>query len=202
MGFDLSGVNPKMNMKPEELPVYSKYNDMNFKEKWEALDKDEKLKEQYWEEQDKYQDANPGVYFRNNVWWWRPLWQYVCEQFPEIITDEDAENGCSNSGHLIDEEKAMLIGLGLTAKVLDGSTKAYSDSYKAELDSLEQLECDLCEGTGKRKDPPNTGAGDYPCNGCESTGLKDDWAKSYPFDVENVRNFAKFCLESGGFTIC
>ena len=201
MGFDLSGVNPKMNMKPEELPVYSKYSEMNFKEKWEILDKDEKLKDKYWEEYKKYEDANPGVYFRNNVWWWRPLWQYVCEQFPEIITDEEAESGCSNNGLLIDDEKAMKIGLGLTAKLLDGSVKAYSDSYKAELDSLEQLECDLCEGTGKRKDPPNSGAGDYPCNGCGSTGKKDDWAKSYPFDVENVREFAKFCLESGGFEI-
>ena len=197
MGFDLSGVNPKMNMKPEELPVYNKYNDMNFKEKWEVLDKDEKLKDQYWEEYKKYQDANPGIYFRNNVWWWRPLWQYVCERFPEIITDEDAESGCSNSGLLIDDEKAMKIGLGLTAKLLDGSVKAYADSYKAELDALEQLECDLCKGTGTRTDMKvNNG-----CNGCSGTGLKDDWAKSYPFHVENVQEFTKFCLESGGFEI-
>ena len=20
-----------------------------------------------------------GEYFRNNVWWWRPLWDYCCE---------------------------------------------------------------------------------------------------------------------------
>ena len=198
MGFDLSGENPKMNMKQEELPVYHKYEQMEWKDKWAVLDKDEKVRDTYWEEQEKFQSANPGIYFRNNVWWWRPLWQYVCEQFPEIITDEDAENGCINNGHLIDEEKAMLIGLGLTAKVLDGSTKAYSDSYKAELDSLEQLECDLCEGTGTRTDMDV----DNGCNGCSGTGLKDDWAKSYPFDAENVRNFAKFCLESGGFTIC
>jgi hypothetical protein len=25
---------------------------------------------------------------------------------------------------------------------------------------------------------------------------------SYPFSRENVENFAKFCLESGGFIIC
>ena len=30
----------------------------------------------------------------------------------------------------------------------------------------------------------------------------DDWNKSYPFSVENVEYFAKFCLESGGFQIC
>ena len=198
MGFDLSGENPKMNMKPEEFPVYSKYEKMRCKEKWEALDADEKLKDKYWEEQQKYQDANPGIYFRNNCWWWRPLWQFVCEQFPEVLSANDMERGSYNDNHLINEEKAMKIGLGLTAKILDGSVKAYADRYKTELDALEQLECDLCDGTGKRTDMKVENG----CNGCSGTGKKDDWAKSYPFDIENVREFAEFCLQSGGFTIC
>ena len=196
MGFDLSGVNPKMNMKPEELPVYSKYEKMRFKEKWEALDADEKLKDKYWEEQQKYQDANPGIYFRNNVWWWRPLWQYVCEQFPEIITDEDAERGCYNDGHLIDEDKAMRIGVGLTAMLEDGTIQSYNDIYEAELKALPKVNCRVCDnnnyGNHKKRE----------CKACKQTGLMDDWAKSYPFDVENIREFATFCLESGGFTIC
>ena len=41
MGFDLSGVNPKMNMKQEELPVYNKYNNMDWSDKMKALDNDE-----------------------------------------------------------------------------------------------------------------------------------------------------------------
>ena len=28
------------------------------------------------------------------------------------------------------------------------------------------------------------------------------WDDSYPFNKDNVENFAKFCLESGGFNIC
>ena len=40
------------------------------------------------------------------------------------------------------------------------------------------------------------------CNGCNGTGKKDDWAKSYPFSEENVRQFANFCANSGGFRIC
>ena len=108
------------------------------------------------------------------------------------------ERGSYNDNHLINEEKAMKIGLGLTAKILDGSVKAYADRYKTELDALEQLECDLCDGTGKRTDMKVVNG----CNGCSGTGKKDDWAKSYPFDIENVREFAEFCLQSGGFTIC
>ena len=195
MGFDLSGVNPKMNMKPEELPVYHKYNNMDWSDKMKALDNDEKLSNQYWKEYEEYQEANPGVYFRNNVWWWRPLWQFVCEKFPDIISDEEADSGCSNSGLLIDADKSMRIGVELTAMLEDGRVQEHNDRYKAELEALPQVDCFVCDnnnrGHKKRKE----------CKTCNQTGLKDDWAKSYPFDVENVREFASFCLESGGFEI-
>ena len=37
----------------------------------------------------------------------------------------------------------------------------------------------------------------------EREGLDDDdWNKHYPFNVENVEQFAKFCLDCGGFEIC
>jgi hypothetical protein len=29
----------------------------------------------------------------------------------------------------------------------------------------------------------------------------DEFASSYPFDVDNVKQFAKFCIQSGGFEI-
>ena len=29
-----------------------------------------------------------------------------------------------------------------------------------------------------------------------------DFNKHYPFDVENVKEFAEFCIDSGGFKIC
>ena len=29
----------------------------------------------------------------------------------------------------------------------------------------------------------------------------DEWAKNYPFSEDNVREFSKFCRESGGFYI-
>ena len=29
-----------------------------------------------------------------------------------------------------------------------------------------------------------------------------EFAKNYPFDVDNVERFALFCIESGGFEIC
>ena len=196
MGFDLSGLNPKMNMKPEELSVYNKYKDMDFREKWKALDADEELGKQYWNEYEKYQEANPGVYFRNNVWWWRPLWQFVCERFDDILTEQDMERGCYNDGHEITVDKAMQIGIDLTCMLEDGRIQAYNDRYEAEMKALPKVNCRVCDnnnrGHKKKKE----------CKCCKQTGLVDDWDKSYPFDVENVREFATFCLESGGFSIC
>ena len=54
MGFDLSGVNPKMNMKQKELPVSHKYDNMDWSEKNKVLDTNQKLREQYWKEHEKY----------------------------------------------------------------------------------------------------------------------------------------------------
>ena len=61
--------------------------------------------------------------------------------------------------------------------------------------------CSICEGTGKRQAPPETGAGDIDCNGCKGEGVKDAWASNYPFEVENVQEFVNFLKECGGFEI-
>jgi len=168
MGFDLSGLNPKMNMKPEELPVYNKYNSMDFREKWKALDKDKKMSEQYFEELGTYEEANPGVYFRNNCWWWRPLWNYCYHVGDIVISHEVYESGHSNSGAGLNDEDAKLLGALLLTEIASGRTEEYKEEYQKRLDRLEP----------------------------------SDFDRHYPFDVENVRDFAMFCLESGGFEIC
>ena len=40
------------------------------------------------------------------------------------------------------------------------------------------------------------------CKRCDGTGKTENFNKSYPFDLDNVREFAEFCLQSGGFEIC
>ena len=37
-----------------------------------------------------------GEYFRNNVWWWRPLWDYCLDNYPSIAGK--VEHGHSNDG--------------------------------------------------------------------------------------------------------
>jgi hypothetical protein len=40
------------------------------------------------------------------------------------------------------------------------------------------------------------------CNGCQGTGGQQHWAKNYPFDKKNVREFITFLANCGGFQIC
>lgn len=39
------------------------------------------------------------------------------------------------------------------------------------------------------------------CNGCGGTGGQQHWAKNYPFDENNVKEFATFLVNCGGFQL-
>jgi hypothetical protein len=184
MGFDLSGLDPNLARPEPELPPF--------------MDRTE----EQWEVYYKWQEENCGTYFRNNVWGWRPLWHFVTATCDDILTQKDIEKGNWNDGHKISKTKANRIAKRLHSMIENNEVKEYEEGYKKHLASLEQLDCNICDATGKRQEPPKTGAGDVECNGCKGTGKKDNWEKSYPFSEDNVRQFANFCANSGGFEIC
>ena len=96
MGMDVHGLNPKQNKKLEDFPILHKYKkmeeDFSFSKKWKELDADEELKRKYFHQDEQYQQANKGVYFRSNCWWWRPLWDFCYQSTDygkeDIITTE------------------------------------------------------------------------------------------------------------------
>ena len=185
MGFNLSGVNPNLTRPMPELPPIA---DMT---------------NEHWEEHREWQKENCGVAFRNSVWGWRPLWHFVAAVCNNVLTEKDIKNGTFNDGHKISKTKAGKIAKKLHNLIKDGDVRAYESARNRHLESLDQIDCDLCEATGRRQEPPKTGAGDHmECNKCDGTGKVDDWEKSYPFSEDNVRQFANFCANSGGFTIC
>ena len=199
MGFDLHGLNPKRNTaKPEVLTEYKT------DEGWTDFVKLEEqgLKDKYFKEDDKWNDENPGEYFRNNVWWWRPLWAFVSVVCNDILTEEDKERGEYNDGHEISESKANVIASRLQLYIDNGDAERWGEERQATLDAEPDEECNICEGTGNRQEPPETGAGYMKCNGCEGKGTKRPWDTNYPFDIDNVKEFAKFAAQSGGFNIC
>ena len=149
MGFDLSGMNPNMSSPQPELPPFTERTD------------------KHWAEYHEWQDENCGVYFRNNVWSWRPLWHFVSSVCGNILTEKDIESGSYNDGHKICKTKANRIASRLFKLIRMGNVKAYESAYRKQQQSLSE----------------------------------DDWDRSYPFSEDNVREFANFCLNSGGFEI-
>lgn len=149
--------------------------------------------------------SEKGQYFRNNVWWWRPLWDYCEQVFPKC----QEVSGHYNDGDGFDNENARALGNALLGEIHSGRTAQYAKEYQEGLENLPPETCEMCSGVGICEVQPHWF--DYvegettfrdPCNGCGGKGSKPNWATHYPFSVENVKEFAEFCLDSGGFEIC
>lgn len=136
-----------------------------------------------------------GEYFRNNVWFWRPLWDFVSES---CDLDEDVQrSGHFNDGLQIDELTARRIAKTLFALLNDGTVANLEVLYQRAHDALPDEVCTHCNGTGVRNDKYVQGK----CNGCDGTGKVRPFETHYPFSAENVADFAHFCDKSGGFEI-
>ena len=89
---------------------------------------------------------NPEVkgsdYFRNNVWWWRPLWKFVVDSCSDILTDHDAHSGQFNDGHVISEFKAVAIATRLLQMKEDGDIDKYVAEYKARVNKTAEDDWD------------------------------------------------------------
>ena len=170
MGMDVYGKNPTIHKSKDDFPIYVKYDDMNWPDREKHPDW-KKEKNKYYEQYNAYEQSNPGVYFRNNCWWWRPLWNYcyfISRHYNlNLISEELFESGHSNDGAGLDAEGAMTLAMHLQMSIEDGTAENYDSEYKQEMEASD-----------------------------------DEFAKSYPFDIRNVSDFAEFLEYSGGFSIC
>jgi hypothetical protein len=141
-----------------------------------------------------------GEYFRNNVWWWHPLWDYCQEVAPKLTGK--VKHGHTNDGDGLGKRDATALSKVLKREIESGRTKEYEVAYKKAMAEMPDEPCTICGGTGKRAEPPNTGPGEMECNACRGKGSTRPWATAYPFSEENVIHFAAFLEGSGGFSIC
>lgn len=199
MGFDVYGLNPTIqegSVKPEI--------------DWNTEPSGEERKA-YFEQSEKYEDDNKGVYFRNNVWWWRRLAQYVYENTDEI-SEDDYGLWHENSGHQVDEVTAIRIADRLEELIKQGHTAEYQLQVEeamahAEEDNkvIEEKMKALREKVIKLTGDKDIAPADYPeiqSKEWEFLYSQKSWDDSYPFSVENVQDFANFSRHSGGFEIC
>lgn len=141
-----------------------------------------------------------GEYFRNNCWWWRPLWNYCLDVAPDVAGK--VAHGHSNDGDGLGKRDSIKLAKILREKIASGEVLQFETEYKAKQAATPKEDCTICGSTGKRLPPPNVGAGDQPCNGCDGSGKRESWACAYPFSAENVAEFATFLENCGGFRIC
>ena len=188
MGMDVHGVNPQQNKSIENYPLLKQMKELEKKEEWkkrrELLDNDE-ISNKYWKERDEFEGENKGIYFRNNCWWWRPLWDYCRIVAPDLIDDELYQSGHHNDGAGLDEAGAKELGQRLLKEIANGNTIKYQAEYQQRQEDATSV-------------PPSK---DNFLDGTD-TYIEDEWVAQYPFDVDNVTEFANFCLECGGFEIC
>ena len=151
-----------------------------------------------------------GEYFRNNVWWWRRLADFVCTH-TGVIAEKDKKAWQHNDGHEVSDVEALQIAKQLKALIKDGTvSKAIHETEEESKKADENNKhVELCHHMLREKVEKETGKkglapADYPKEHHDTWAWiqsKYSYNSSYPFTMENVERFIKFCEESNGFTI-
>tara|TARA_R100001510_G_scaffold57704_1_gene67014 strand:+ start:1907 stop:2500 length:594 start_codon:yes stop_codon:yes gene_type:complete len=197
MGFDIYGLDP--NLKSQRPTI-----------DWDkATDND---KDAYFKALNKFEEENPGYYFRNNVWWWRPLANLIHAKCNNLLSDEQMEGLYHNNGTEFDEDTALAIARRLSNLIKNGyvaelekSTKANAKIASEHNKKVEQKLADLKKEVERLRPGENLVPRDYPFpynKHFEEIYSTKNWDDSYPFDKENVKEFINFARHSGGFQIC
>ncbi|NTV13461.1 MAG: hypothetical protein HGA96_05960 [Desulfobulbaceae bacterium] len=135
-----------------------------------------------------------GEYFRNNVWYWYPLWDYIFSI--GLLKNKEHRQGQYNNGLFIKNKKAKLISRSIFKHIQNGATDRYVNKYLTQRDSLPDERCSICNGRGTEAET------DKICSCCDGKGLVPNHGRNNQITKENIEEFAKFCESSGGFQIC
>lgn len=152
-----------------------------------------------------------GEYFRNNVWWWRRLADFVFN-YTKVVDEEDRDKWHFNDNHEVTKDEAEQIAKQLRHAIEHGVVDAYERKVKEEMEKadkyntrVQRLHDKLREKVIKDTQASSDIAPiDYP------QPYKDKWDKiqsmynynaNYPFSKSNVEEFIQFCENSNGFTI-
>ena len=198
MGMDVYGLKPKIKGKRPEID-------------WDKPTT-EKERDKYFEDLSNFEAENVGYYFRNNVWFWRPLANLITVLNEEWLTEEQKERLQDNSGFEFDEEEAMKIKLSLEKVINNGWLKKAEKQWKKEAkqaelwnaqikEQMDKLNKQAIKETAKANIIPR----DYPPHlklKWDKLWLSEDRTSSYPVSENNVKEFVKFLGECGGFKIC
>lgn len=138
-----------------------------------------------------------GEYFRANVWYWHPLWQYCEDLHPTLANSVKVPYAHSNDGSGLKSIDAANLGKFIFKDIETGIAQSYIQKRNEDLEALPLLDCIYCDKTGTRiwDDGPKV------CNGCNGTGKTKSFETHYYLELEVLKEFANFLVNSGGFNI-
>ena len=197
MGFDIYGLAPKLKGKQPTID-------------WEKATNEDK--DNYFQNKQKWEDENPGSYFRNNVWWWRPLADLILDKCSDLITHEQANEIHINSGRKFSKGTSIAIANRLQSLIDSGFIEEHQKEIDARIKiakthnaKIEKKLEDLKQKVEKLRPNQNLAPVNYPYpynKRWEEIHQQKDWGSSYPFSKENIIEFITFSRASGGFEIC
>jgi hypothetical protein len=127
--------------------------------------------------------SSTGEYFQNTILFWHPLWRLCCEVYPPCAKVQ----GHSNDGDGLDDAGAVELGRRLQAALASGRATAFMEATRREHQAhFENEDRTLIKQLGKDL--------------ARQAGLPRT-AEPASVYVSNVREFAAFCLDCGGFEI-
>tara|TARA_R100000656_G_scaffold118818_1_gene92559 strand:+ start:85 stop:708 length:624 start_codon:yes stop_codon:yes gene_type:complete len=206
MGYDVYGLNPKQNT--EEPAILSKFANEDGFNDWSLMNDDDK--KAYFDAQDTYRGENPGEYYRANVWYWRPVWNFVCAACDDFLSNKDIDAGCSNSGGKISKTKANRMGSRLKKLDKQGVIQKWEDEMMVPFNKAQKnnkqvrKEMNAFQEKMKKKHGEDIVPGNYPKDDYAKWNeiyAREDWGGSYPPSRRAIVEFGRFCAESGGFEV-
>ena len=197
MGFDIVGMNPKnIEINEPERPE-------------NLFQLSQKEQDKYFEKRELYLNQS-GTYFRNNVWWWRPLAEYVLN-YTKVIPEHEQESWQYNDCTEVSKQNAEMIAQQLDHLIKVGHTKQFEKDYEKTRKKIEKhnekVEKELktfSQSVKKKMRNDNLAPKDFPEEDhkkWQEIYNKRNSSGSYPFSEENVKEFSEFCKNCGGFTI-
>ena len=96
--------------------------------------------------------SKEGECFRNNVWRWHPLADYVCEVAPEIA--HKCQYWHTNDGDGLNACDSIRLADRLQAELDAGRTESYARIYQSKQAAMPKEPCIICGGTGTRRPVP------------------------------------------------
>jgi len=140
-----------------------------------------------------------GEYFRRNVWGWHPLWSYCEHLHPELVST--VEHGHSNSGDGLNKMQSMKLAKALKEDIRSLVASDYIKTRDQHLADLPDEPCEYCDENGNRTFTQQDQQVVKVCNSCSGNKFVRPFETYYCLDLQDIKDFAQFLENSGGFKI-